>query len=377
MSFQLYKTRLKCLFRNKEGMFWSYLFPILLASCFFFAFNNMWKIDSFKTISIAYDSENAKEDTFKEVLSGAKVSDDTPMFKITYCDTTEARELLANDEVEAYIVGSTDPVLYLKKNGLNQTIIKSFLDSYRQMSFTVATILQENPNAIQEGLIDDVMHFDSYVKEVQNSKSPDSLLIYFYSLLAFSCIFAANWGLEEVINIQADLSARGARISVSPIHKMKLFICNIAAAFTAHMGSILLLFLAMYYIFKIDFGDNLFLLFIICLIGSLAGLALGGTVGIWVRKKAEVKEAILTFIVLGGGFLSGMMVADMKYIIASKAPILGYINPVNLVTDAMYSLYYYDTNDRLYLNLSILCIITVMLCVASYVGIRRKSYASL
>jgi ABC-2 type transport system permease protein len=82
-------------------------------------------------------------------------------------------------------------------------------------------------------------------------------------------------------------------------------------------------------------------------------------------------------VVLGGGFLSGMMFADMKYIVASKLPLLGYINPVNLVTDAMYSLYYYDTYERLYLNIAILCLITVLLGVASYIGIRRKDYASI
>jgi ABC-2 type transport system permease protein len=311
------------------------------------------------------------------VLSGAKLSDDMPMFAITYCDKEEAGELLANDKIDAYIVGSSNPALYVKKNGVNETILKSFLDSYRQMSVTVATILNKNPNAMNEGLIEDIMQFDSYVEEAKNGKNPDSILIYFYSLFAFTCIFAANWGLEEVVNIQADLSGRGARVSVSPIHKMKLFLCNMAAAFTAHMGSIILLFLVMYYGFKVNFGDNLFYLLIICLVGSFTGLAMGATVGVWVKKKAEVKEAILTMVVLGGGFLSGMMFADMKYIVASKLPLLGYINPVNLVTDAMYSLYYYDTYERLYLNIAILCLITVLLGVASYIGIRRKDYASI
>lgn len=377
MSFRLYIARLKCLFRNKEGMFWSYLFPILLSSCFFFAFTNLWKAESFETIAIAYDNEGVTEDPFQEVLSGAKLSEDTPMFAITYCDKEEAGILLEDDKIDAYIVGSSSPALFVKKNGRNETILKAFLDSYRQRSVTVATILTKNPNAMQEGLIDDIMQFDSYVKAAQSGKNPDSILIYFYSLMAFTCIFAANWGLEEVINIQADLSGRGARVSISPIHKMKLFLCNMAAAFTAHIGSIVLLFLVMYYGFKVDFGDNLFYLFLICLVGSFAGLALGATVGVWIRKKAEVKEAILTMVVLGGGFLSGMMFADMKYIVASKFPLLGYINPVNLVTDAMYSLYYYDTYERLYLNVAILCLITVLLGVASYVGIRRKDYASI
>ncbi|MHB8128643.1 MAG: ABC transporter permease [Mobilitalea sp.] len=376
MSFQLYRTRLKCLFRNKEGMFWCYLFPILLATCFFFAFNNLWEIESFETISIAYDNEGIEKDQFKNVLSEAKISE-TMMFDITYCDKEEAKTLLENDEIAAYIVGSTNPVLYVKQNGLNETIIKSFLDSYRQMTVTVGTILKDNPNAMNEGLLDDVMQYDAFDEEAKNEKKPDPILIYFYALMAFTCIYAANWGLEEVINIQADLSGRGARVSVAPIHKMRLFLINLLAAFTAHMGSILLLFLYMFYIMKINFGDNLFYLFVVCLVGSFAGLAMGATVGVWIKKKAEVKEAILTIVILGGGFLSGMMIADMKYLIAENLPLLSYLNPVNLVADAMYSLYYYDTYDRFYLNIGILCIITILLSVASYLGIRRKNYASI
>ena len=376
MSFELYRTRLKCLFRNKEGMFWCYLFPILLATCFFFAFNNLWDIESFETISVAYDNEGIETDQFKNVLSEAKISE-TMMFDITYCDKEEAKTLLENDEIAAYIVGSTNPVLYVKQNGLNETIIKSFVDSYRQMTVTVGTILKDNPNAMNEGLLSDVMQYDAFVEEAKNEKKPDPILIYFYALMAFSCIYAANWGLEEVINIQADLSSRGARVSVAPIHKMRLFLINLLAAFTAHIGSILLLFLYMYYVMKINFGDNLFYLFAVCLVGSFAGLAMGATVGVWTKKKAEVKEAILTIVILGGGFLSGMMIADMKYLIAENLPLLSYLNPVNLVADAMYSLYYYDTYDRFYLNIGILCIITVLLSVASYFGIRRKNYASI
>jgi ABC-2 type transport system permease protein len=221
------------------------------------------------------------------------------------------------------------------------------------------------------------MDYDNFVEQVKNQKNPDSILIYFYALFAFTCTFAASWGLDEVINIQADLSARGARVNVSPINKMKLFLCNIAAAFTAHILSIVLLFLHMYYILKVNFGQHLGYLFLVCFIGSLAGLAIGGAVGVWVKKKPETKEAVLTTIMMCGGFFSGMMIADMKYLVAEKFPLLGYINPVNLISDAMYSLYYFDTYDRYYLNLSILCIITVILVVVSYLGIRRKNYASI
>ncbi len=377
MSIQLYLTRLKCLFRNKESMFWCYMFPILLATCFFFAFNNLWKIEDFKSVPIAYDNEGAKEDGLGQVLEAAETPEGIRMFEVVRCDESEAKRLLEEGKITAYIVGSTDPKLFIKDNGLQATIIKGFLDSYKQMSATIHTILSQNPNAMNEGLIDDVMNYGSYISEVTNEKKPAQLLIYFYALLAFSCLYSANWGLDEIVNIQANLSNRGARVSVSPVRKMKLLLCNLAAAMTAHMGSMILLFLYMYYIIKVDFGNHLPQLFLVCAVGSLAGLALGAFVGVNVNKKAETKEAILTTCLLGGAFLSGMMMPNMKYIIENNLPVLGYINPVNLITDAMYSLYYYDTYDRYFTNLAILSVISIVLGTISVIRIRRSSYASI
>ncbi len=377
MILSLYFTRLKCLFRNKENMFWCYLFPILLATCFFFAFHNLVSAQDFKTIKVGYVKEGNDTDVFKKVLTMAEMSDERKMFDVIECDKAKAKQMLEQNEIEAYIVGSEAPVLYVKKNGLNETIMKTFLDNYKQKSDVVRTILQENPNAMKNGLMEDVMRYDTFTQETKNKKNPDSLLIYFYALLALTCMYASNWGMDEVINIQADLSERGARMNVSPINKMRLFLCNLSAAFTVHLGSMGLMMLYLYYGIKIEFGDNMGYILFTCIQGSLAGLALGGCVGIWVKKKAEIRRAILTLIVLGGGFLSGLMLGDMKYIVAEKFPVLGYINPVNLIADSFYSLYYFDTYDRYYLDTAILCIIIIILCIASYAGIRRKNYASI
>ncbi len=376
MCVQLYISRLKCLFRNKESIFWCYLFPIIMASCFFFAFNNLWKIDNFTTLPVAYVGDG-DEEAFRQVLEEAETSKKVKLFDVVNCDEITAKRLLEAGDIDAYIVGSTTPTLYAKENGLNETIIKSFLDTYQQKKALVTTILEHNPNALADGLLDDVILQDSYVHEVKDDKKPAELLVFFYSLLAFTCIFSGNWGLDEVVNIQANLSSQGARVSVSAVPKMKLFLCNMLAAFTAHMGSLLLLFLYMYYIIKVDFGDNLLYLFIACMIGSFTGLGMGAFIGVWVRKKTEIKAAILISVTLGGAFLSGMMMSEIKYIVASKLPLLSYINPVNLIADSMYSLYYYDTYEHYYINIAILGVMAIVFGVLAIIGIRRKSYASI
>ncbi|MGL5693400.1 MAG: ABC transporter permease, partial [Peptostreptococcaceae bacterium] len=76
-------------------------------------------------------------------------------------------------------------------------------------------------------------------------------------------------------------------------------------------------------------------------------------------------------------YLAGMMYDKMKYIINSNMPILSYLNPVNLIADSFYSLYYYDTVDKLFINISILCAFSIIFSVITYFVLRGQKYASL
>ena len=76
-------------------------------------------------------------------------------------------------------------------------------------------------------------------------------------------------------------------------------------------------------------------------------------------------------------FLSGMMYADMKYIVATKIPILAYLNPANLITDSFYALYYYNTHTQFFTDILLLCGFTVIFSTITYFVLRRQKYASL
>ena len=40
-------TRIKCAFRDKEMIFWTLLFPVMLATLFYFCFSNLDSADAF------------------------------------------------------------------------------------------------------------------------------------------------------------------------------------------------------------------------------------------------------------------------------------------------------------------------------------------
>jgi ABC-2 type transport system permease protein len=96
-----------------------------------------------------------------------------------------------------------------------------------------------------------------------------------------------------------------------------------------------------------------------------------------VKKNEGLKIAILIAVSNIGSFLAGMMYVNMKYIIAKNLPLLSYLNPATLITDGFYSLYYYNTHQRFFVNISILAVLSIIFSLITYFIIRRQRYASL
>ena len=76
-------------------------------------------------------------------------------------------------------------------------------------------------------------------------------------------------------------------------------------------------------------------------------------------------------------FLAGMMMSEMKIIVEENIPILNKLNPVALVTDAIYALYYYEETSRFYQNMVYLGLVTLALILGSMYFMRGKEYESL
>jgi ABC-2 type transport system permease protein len=387
MIFRLYKTRLKCLVKDKVNLFWALLFPIVLSSFFSLAFSKLYSSELFSSIPVAVVEDEAyiNKKGFSELLKNVSISDSedgTKLFKVTECSEDKAEELLDNNVVIGYILlgdetKENETKFIVKESGIEQTIVKSFLDKYSQIKNTITSIVKENPSLIQTA-IKSVSNQTEYIKEAPDGKkAPDTQLNYYYALIGMACLFGSNWGLKEITNIQANLSSKGARINAAPINKMKLLLCNFLAALTVQFAGVLILLAYLSCVIKVEFGSKLGLVLLTCFIANIASISLGAMVSAIIKKGENIKSAILLAITLGGSFLSGLMMVEMKYIVSVKAPIMKYINPANLITDAFYSLYYYDTNTRFITNISILIAFSIVFNIVTYLVTRRTQYASI
>jgi ABC-2 type transport system permease protein len=271
------------------------------------AFHNLTSNEAINTIPIALIEKENINNEFINRLQSVEIAKDKKMFKVQTTSLETAEKLFKEDKIKGYVdYNNNEANLYIKENGIEQSIIKTFLDSYMQKSQTIMNIVSLNPQAINNGVLQDTAAYQNYITDGSNNgKNPDFTIIYFYTLIALTCMFGSNWGFREMLDIQADQSAIGARINVAPTHKLKLLICNLFAALTLHLISILMLLAFLNYVLNVKFGSDIGMILITCIIGSLCGMSLGAMVCVTLKTNIKVREAILTTVAIGGGFLAG------------------------------------------------------------------------
>lgn len=381
MFFHNYKYRIKCIVRDKQMMFWTLIFPIILATLFNLAFTNLSSAEDFSTINIAI-VKDLKYNDYKEFIDTINlVSDgknDDDLFKVENTTKDKAQELLDDNNIEGYIFFDEDINVVVKKSGMNQTIIKSFVDEYKQTISTVTTIIEKNQDAVSQIDMNNLLERTNYIKEVAISNtSPDITVNYFYTLIAMACLYGGFFGLKEVAYIQGNQSYQGARISVAPVHKLKVAMASMAAATTVQLFDIGLLIAYICLVLKISFANQLGYIILACIMGVITGVTYGTCLGVILKKKEGIKIGILICSTMTMSYLAGMMYDKMKYIVNSNMPLLNYINPINLIADSFYSLYYYDTTTKYFINIGILCGLSILFSVITYLVLRRQKYASL
>lgn len=379
MFTHIFINRLKVLLRDRSLIFWTLVFPIILGTFFNLALGNINSGEDFKSIKVAVveNEEYKKDEGFKETLKQVTQGED-PLLDLTMVtNESEGKALLNESKVDGIIVIKDSIELIVLKSGINQNIVRNFLDSYQQTISSANHILSENPKAAYE-FFDNVESREAYIKEVSlTSQEPDNVLNYFYTLIAMACFYASIFGNDEITKIQANLSPLAARINIAPVHKFKTLLASMSASFLISFLELLALLAFTIFTLGVDYGTKTGLVVFTVLIGSIAGVSFGALISATVKKDENLKIGILMGVTMTGSFLAGMMYQDMKYIISKYVPVLSYLNPVNLLTDALYSLYYYDTLTRYTINMVCLIVFIMLSWLVTYILIRRRKYASI
>ena len=376
----IFGYRLKCLARDREMVFWTLIFPLILATMFHFAFDQlMGRQETFRPIRAAVVGSDAYRQNvaFRQALDALSGRGEGQLIELTVTDDREARRLLEDGAVAGVITVGDHIGLTVSQSGIEQSILKAILDEYVHTYATITGILEEHPTD-PAGLLREIGQVRTYTQQISfSSAEPNTTLNFFYALIAMTCLYGGFWGLRNTTDMQADLSPQGARRSVAPTHKLGVVLYDSAAALTINLAEVTVLLAYLMLVLRVKFGNQVWYVLLTCLAGCIAGVSFGAFIGTFARKSEGVKTAILSASSMTMSFLAGMMMVNMKDIIARKAPILSYINPAALITDAFYSLYILEGHRRFFLNIALLLLISLAICILSFLRLRRDRYASL
>lgn len=393
MFFHNFKYILKTLFKNKMLIFWTFAFPLILGTFFKMAFSNIETSEKLDIIdiSIVNDSNFENNAIYKEAFRtlGDEENEDR-LFNIKYVNLDEAKEMLDNKEITGYLVIENDtPKIVISSNGINETIFKSVTEEITQNysliqmqaeSEVKKEIMVGNYNIDYEKIYKNVLEAingeDVKLNNISNSNLSYTMIEY-YTLIAMTCLYGGILSMTAINYNLANISSNGKRVAISPVNKIKIILSSTFASYVVQLIGLLLLFVYTIFVLRVDYGNNLFLVILLAIVGSLSGLSLGTFVGTVFKFNENAKVGLVIAVTMLGCFLSGMMGITMKYIVDKNIPIVNKLNPASMITDGFYSLYYYNTLDRYYFDIISLLIFACIMIGISFISLRRQKYDSI
>ena len=377
----IYKCRLKVILHDKANLFWTLVFPLLLATFFSISFGSaLENSEKFESIPVAIVEGKEANPYFNEMLTGIEKEG---LLAIENISSEEAEKLLADNEIIGIYIVDSSVTLIVNNTGITQSILKYILDSYLQVESTINNLIAENPNEFMEkpelieNVIQEIMSGEPVTEATQGNSDYNFYFQNYYALIAMTCLYGSFFGMSAALSVQGNLSPLGARRSVVPTTKTKLALGDLLANMTIAFAIILILLAYMKFALKIDMGDNIAAVILTALLGSFVGVMLGMFIGSLTRMSSGLKEGILIGGVLFLSFLGGMMYPMIRYDIENIFPLFNKINPAALIVDSFYSLDTYGVGGRFWTNIIILTCFGIAFLILSIRFLRRREYESI
>ncbi len=364
--------RLKILLKDKSLVFWTLVFPILLATFFNLALRG------------AYTNATVSSSTVGVVVSDPTVQSFLDMLEDEYhlieqkpfSNEKEALAALENQSVEALITYDSSIHLSVTQSSSNaqSLILRNVLQSYNVRLNLIQEQLESDPTKVTPAFIDSLVNVKMTVTSIADSRTSELVVINFYTTIAMLCIYASFWGNKSGRYLQADMSSIGIRLNVSPTHKWKLILMDIAAIFVIFALELAIHLSYMAFVLQVPFGNYPGLLILTGLIGGLLSAMMGYMVCVMVKGNEVKRITLLSGVGVFLSFLSGMMAVQIKYLVETYLPVLSKINPAALITDNFYWIFMESHFSLILENLLIMVGLTIVFAMIAYRRMRRVTY---
>lgn len=266
---------------------------------------------------------------------------------------------------------------------INRAILESVATSYLQRVALIEDLAAHDPAVLSDPTtVQNALGLGVSVREVSlTNAQPDSMVRFYYALLGMASIFAAQLAGESVWRLQPTSSAAGARRAVSGTSRMRLLILTIGACWAVSTTFLAIAFGYICLTAHIDFSGREGL----CLVGiaasSLLSCGIGALVGALPgRMGSDSRRGILTALTCLLSLFAGLYgesTMELADTVAHVFPAATWLNPVCLIRDLFYTVYYYDTLVPFSLRLAACAGIAAVLLAVSAACMRRSAHEHL
>lgn len=375
MFIRLFIYRLRVLLRNRSLLFWTFAFPIVLGLLFNLAFSDldqMGKVEQ-STVGIVSTNEDNQEQ-FENVLKEIK-QDGKRLFKSKRMTKEKAQEELSNDNLSGYfIIDAKSIELFVSKSDTQQTVLKEVLSQYLQNTNKAETLLATGKVQPQE--LSQLLQQGNYVKDGNGTGNFNLKSFYFFTLVGMTIMYGFMWGLRNANDQQANQSPEGIRLCLIPRNKLLVSFANMLASFVLFFIQAIFILMFYRFVYQVEFGDHWNYILLVCGLGTFTSISFGTLIGnLFAKLDFQQKISIGISISMVMSFLAGMMGSQsIKYWIDVNLPFLSRINIVNLISESLYQLFYYQSLKPFYTNLIWLAGFGVVFILLNYSFERKVQY---
>ncbi|REC32275.1 antibiotic ABC transporter permease [Enterococcus pseudoavium] len=375
MFLRLFSYRIRILLRNRSLLFWTLAFPIVLGLLFNLAFGNLDQITALEssTVGIVATDDTQKE-SFEAILKEVKNGDEV-LFKGRELSKKAAQQQLSEDKIAGYFeFAGTNIELFVSKSTVQQTILKELLNQYLQNRDKIETLMAAR--ALQPQEINQVLSQKNFVAAEDVSGNFNLKSFYFFTLVGMTIMYGFMWGLRNANDQQANQSSEGMRLCLIPRNKLLVSFANMLASFVLFLIQICLILLFYHFVYRVEFGNHWNYILLVSGLGAFTSISFGTLIGnLFAKLDFQQKISIGISISMIMSFLAGMMGSQgIKYWIDVNLPLLGRINIVNLISESLYQLFYYQSLQPFYTNLVWLGGFGLLFVLVNYSFERKVQY---
>lgn len=359
MFFHIYRYSFKMLIHNRDIMFWTLLFPVLIGTFLYLAVGQSFEVGGkFEPIPTAVVMRSGSGE-YGELLRSLSTEQGRSLLNITETTEQEAGKLLREQAVKGIIYVGDSLSLTVLESGEEQSVLWSILDQAEQCR------QRSLPWGSGPDIIDKKDIFADNMEPTMN---------FLYAVIAFACLFTALSGCDRAVKGWGDPLGPGLRRLVSPLQG-KGFLGDFLACEVVGYGCVCLVFVYMQLLSGGRMGDCYPAILLLLALGVSCGVAAGMLVGSLPIRKEGPRLAILTSVGLICCAMDDLMVEGIRDSIEHAVPWLNDINPAALISDALYTLNVHDGYGRFWVDAGRLGGETALLFAIWRIIVRRRQYA--